>query len=227
MTVRLEFVTSRHELMRAFGASPRRLPREFLEEIRALESSYLASDDPREQSGFGGGPERWKVERGPILEAVQKSGTFLDVGCANGYLLECLVAWAATERGIRLLPFGVDINPGLIAKATKRWPGVADHFWVANAWDFKPPRTFDFVYSLIDNVPEDFVLPYVTRLMDRMVTPGGRLILGAYGSKSRDSAPADVAKLLKRHRFPVIGESEGGTMTRGRGPVTRFAWLAA
>ena len=61
---------------------------------RALEDAYLRSDDPIRQSGFGGGAERWRAERSPILEAVDGDGDLLDIGCANGYLAECLVEWA-------------------------------------------------------------------------------------------------------------------------------------
>jgi hypothetical protein len=69
-----------------------RLPEAFLRDLKALELAYLKSDDPIEQSSFGGGKERWRAEREPILEAIAASGDLLDVGCANGYLLECLVA---------------------------------------------------------------------------------------------------------------------------------------
>ena len=77
----------------------RQLPERFLRELEALESSYLSDDDPIRQSGFGGGPERWRSEREPILEAIEGNGDILDIGCANGYLLECLMIWGR-ERGL-------------------------------------------------------------------------------------------------------------------------------
>ncbi len=79
------------------------LPPDFRARARSLEAAYLESDDPIRQSGFGGGPERWRAERQPILDAVEGDGDLLDIGCANGYLLECLVAWGA-ERGLALTP---------------------------------------------------------------------------------------------------------------------------
>jgi hypothetical protein len=45
--------------MRAQGL----LPGKFLERLAALEVSYLAEGDPIRQSGFGGGPRRWRAER--------------------------------------------------------------------------------------------------------------------------------------------------------------------
>ena len=203
-----------------------RLPQDFVERLWALEEVYLSHDDPMMQSGFGGGSRRWREERMPILDAVDRDGTFLDVGCANGYLLESLVAWASQKKRWALFPYGVDINPGLVVEAMRRWPGVADHFWVANAWDFQPPLKFDFVYTVADCVPESFFPAYVSRLLDRMVKPGGRLIVGHYGSRTLDDDPMDVAAVLADHRFPVAGSMQAGKMRFRDGPVARFAWVA-
>lgn len=161
-----------------------RLPDAFLRSLAALENSYLESDDPIRQSGFGGGPVRWRQEREPLLAAVDRDGDFLDAGCANGYLLECLVVWAA-ERGITLTPHGVDAGARLIALARQRLPRHAANFHIANLWAWQPPRRYRYVYTLIDCVPDEHGQEYVRRLLDRAVEPGGRLIIGDYGSRSR------------------------------------------
>src|SRR6266436_5000040 len=80
---------------------------------RDFRRRYLASDDPWRQSGWGSTPERWRLAREVILSAVERSGTFVDIGCANGLLLECLIAWA-TERGVVIEPHGIDLVPELI-----------------------------------------------------------------------------------------------------------------
>src|SRR4051812_33018335 len=67
----------------------------------ALASAYLGEDDPRWGSGFTGDAELWRQAREGVLDGVERDGTFLDVGCANGHLIESLHAWAA-ERGIHL-----------------------------------------------------------------------------------------------------------------------------
>jgi hypothetical protein len=185
------------------------LPDDYLQLIRSLEEYYLQSDDPIRQSGFGGGAERWREEREPILNAVQASGDFLDMSCANGYLLECLMAWASS-RSLQLIPYGVDIGPRLIALARQRFPSFADHFFVANAWDWQPPRQFQYVYTLHDNVPETYLARYVQRLYDNVVASGGRLILGAYGSRSRQLPPKDVEAFLNLSGFSVTGSAWGG-----------------
>ena len=80
------------------------LPKSFLDEVRSLEHHYLQHSDPILQSGFGGGPERWRRERGIVLDAIDEDGDLLDVGCANGYLLECLAEWGR-DKGVALAPF--------------------------------------------------------------------------------------------------------------------------
>ncbi|MEH1924917.1 hypothetical protein [Nostoc sp.] len=49
-----------------------------------IEVTYLSSENSYQQSGWGSTPERWQFARKLILKAVNKSGTFLDLGCANG-----------------------------------------------------------------------------------------------------------------------------------------------
>ena len=197
------------------------LPVAFLDHLRALEGSYVRETDPVRQSGFGGGPERWCMERELILDAVPDEGDFLDVGCANGDLLECLVTWGQ-DRHVRLTPYGVNFGCTLIALAKKRLPQYAAHFWVANAWDWIPPRRFHYVYSLYDWVPEELLPAYICRLLTRYVETGGTLIMGAYGSSSKQEAARDIATDIAAAGFRVAGSSSRGAL-----PVSRVAWIRA
>jgi SAM-dependent methyltransferase len=190
----------------------------FAEEKRVLEEEYLRHDDPIRQSGFGGGAERWRAERAPILDAVDRDGDLLDVGCANGYLLECLVAWAR-ERGRAIVPYGVDFSKKFVTLARRRMTAYASHFWGENAWEWTPPRRFRFVYALLDSVPAELMGEYARRLFDRCVESEGRMIAGHYGSRHRNEAPVDVAALLTSARLPVSGSATGGDPV-----ITRFAW---
>ena len=187
--------------------------------MQRLEDSYLASDDPLHQCGFTGGSVRWRQEREPILEAIEDDGDLLDACCANGYLLECLVAWGRI-RGREITPFGIDQGARLIALACARLPGLADHFQVTNAWDWCPPRRFRYVYALWDCVPEDYLHEFVGRLLVRTVAAGGRLILGAYGNRSRGEQPFDVGVYLRAAGYRVRGTACGGDPI-----VSRFAWI--
>src|ERR1041384_5448766 len=79
----------------------------------ALAQAYLAEDDPRWQSGFDGDAELWRQARELVLDAVPHAGSFLDVGSANGHLMECLETWA-WERALRLDVHGLELNEDLI-----------------------------------------------------------------------------------------------------------------
>lgn len=195
------------------------LPDQFLQQLAELEASYLQRQDPIEQSGFGGGAARWRAEREPILDAITTDSDFLDVGCANGYLLECLVRWGR-ERGVLINPFGLDQGQHLVELARERQPTLADHFFVGNAWDWNPPRRFDAVYTLLDQVPLEFLPAYLWRLHDDLLTHGGRLVAGDYGSRSRGVPARDVAAIMQAAGFTIAGSAEGGNLG-----VARFAWV--
>lgn len=199
--------------------SARELPPAFLRELADLEAAYLRADDPIRQSGFGGGAERWRAEREPILDAIETDGDILDIGCANGYLLECLAGWGR-ERGLHLTPYGLDHGESLIELARRRLPAYADNFYVANAWDWQPPRRFRYAYMLYDCVPLDYLAEWIRGALERIVAPGGRLILGAYGSRSRGTPPFDIAGSIESAGLRV-----GGTATGGEPPITVFAWI--
>ena len=195
------------------------LPAESLEKLRRLEKAYLAETEPTRQSGFLGGEARWRPERELILKAVDADGDFLDIGCANGYLLECLTKWAL-EKGISLTPFGVDQGVGLVELARKRLPQFASNFWAANAWDWVPPRRFRYVYTMTDLVPERLLKDYLLRVKDQFIEEGGRLIVGGYGSYSRNQPAPDITAILRGFGFPVAGSA-----TCGHLPISHAAWV--
>jgi hypothetical protein len=197
------------------------LPEAFLDSLRELERAYLAQDDPIRRSGFSGGAERWRAEREPILEAVGGDGSFIDIGCANGYLLECLVQWAS-RRGLTLTPHGLDIGPKLVAEARRRLPLHAANIHAGNAWDWSPPRRYRYVYMIYDCVPESHLGRMVARLVGEFADSGGTVILGAYGSRSDATPPFDIAGFLRAEGFAVAGTAYGGDPM-----VTAFAWIQA
>src|SRR5436309_694397 len=82
---------------------------------------YLGAGTPWGQSGRSGDAGSWEVARGLLVDAVDRSGTFLDVGCASGYLMECLVRWGR-GKGIEVEPYGLDIAPELAELARGRLP---------------------------------------------------------------------------------------------------------
>ncbi|GHO85518.1 class I SAM-dependent methyltransferase [Dictyobacter formicarum] len=148
-----------------------------------LETAYLAGTHPWQQSGVGLRTPRsvdyWETLRRPIADCITSSSIFLDVGCANGYLLECILRWTH-ERGLLIDPYGLDFSEKLVALAQARLPQYADHIFLGNAWEWSPPRKFDFVNTLLDYVPDELQEAFVHRLLERYVQPGGRLLVAEY-----------------------------------------------
>ena len=115
--------------------------------------AYLAGDNPRAQSGHSGDAQRWEGARRLLLDAVDPSGTFLDIGCANGHLFECVDAWA-TEDGIDLEPWGLEISAELAELARRRLPHWRDRIAVGNALDWRPAKQFTYVRTNLDYAPD-------------------------------------------------------------------------
>src|SRR3989454_4025549 len=142
-----------------------------------LRPAYLAATTPQAQSGFSGGPLAWEQARGLIADGIDRNGTFLDVGCANGLLMETMVRWCAA-KGIAIAPYGLDIVTELAALARSRLPRWAERIFVGNALTWKPPRRFDFVRTGLEYVPPRRRRELVARLLRDVVASDGRLILG-------------------------------------------------
>jgi SAM-dependent methyltransferase len=147
----------------------------------ATQEAYLSYENPRAQSGHSGDEARWHFTRVlMVLEAIHKDGTFLDVGCANGYLVECLLrlvegSWLKVEF------YGLDISEGLIDLARSRLPEQAGRFFAANAVTWTPDRHFDFVHAHeISYAPRNRERQFFEHLLNDYLNPGGRLIIGPW-----------------------------------------------
>jgi SAM-dependent methyltransferase len=189
---------------------------------RLLETSYLRDGTPRGGSGFGGTAAAWQAQRAHLCQAIDRDGSFLDVGCANGHLLESMVAWCA-KRGIRLEPSGVDLSAGLVAEARRRLPQWADRIWVGNALDWTAPdgRRFDFVHTLLDLVPAARLEQMLRHQLEHLVAAGGRLLVSSYVPAGDRSRHAD--QVLRRLGFRVDGIS--GPAGPGGQAVAPTAWI--
>jgi SAM-dependent methyltransferase len=164
---------------------------EFFAREQALhEAKYLAGTNPRQQSGFGRDARDWERFRRPVVAPIDSDGSFLDVGCANGLLMESVFAWAR-EDGHRVEPFGLDISEKLAELARRRLPRWRDRIFVGNALHWEPPARFDFVRTELVYVPPWRRREYAERLVARVVAPGGRLIICSYGSSRPEGARAE------------------------------------
>ncbi|GAB1510770.1 class I SAM-dependent methyltransferase [Actinophytocola sp. KF-1] len=177
----------------------------YADNVRVLEPAYLRGTTPQAGSGFGGDAARWRARRGMIVDGVHRSGTFLDVGCANGLLMESVREWAA-ERGLVIEPYGIDLAPRLVDLARQRLPRWADRIEVGNAIDWEPAdgRRFTFVHVLLDAVPRHR-RPDLVRHALTLVEPGGRLLVSHYAGGTGDRRAEEH---LRDMGFPVAGAAE-------------------
>jgi SAM-dependent methyltransferase len=185
-------------------------------------AAYPEADNPRAQSGFGGDAARWEAARRPVALAIDRPGSFLDIGCANGHLLECLVEWSPH----RIEPYGLDLAPAVASLARARLPQWADRIFDGNALTWGPATRFDFVRTELVYVPESRRGAYVERLLDVVVEPGGRLIVCGYGSPRSGLVAQPVARLLADLGYqPELAYA--GVAPEGGGAVIEVAALRA
>jgi len=185
----------------------------------ALIDAYLGHADVHRQSGKSGGEASWRWARELILDVFPKHATFLDVGCASGYLMESIQRWGA-ERGIDVEPYGVDISWRIAALAKHRLPQWRDRIFVGNVMDWEPPQRFDIVQIGIDEVPRPRRRELVERVLRRMVAPGGKLVFRA--GRRNDWDPVALLREIGLEPDGIIDSPHPQT-----GEIRRTAWLRA
>lgn len=187
--------------------------------------AYLAAEDPRAQSGSSGDEADWTSKRSLLAEAIVRDGSFLDIGCASGYLMETLTRWCR-DRGRTIEPYGLDIAPALADLARRRLPHWADRIFVGNAIDWTPPHRFTFVRTGLEYVPPQRQRALVERLLGEVVAPGGRLIIGVYSEEHAHlrTAPADEDRVAQ-WGFTIAGRTERPHLHDSRLAYHAF-WIA-
>jgi hypothetical protein len=172
------------------GASTEQDSAWFRAETEFHERLYLRGTNPRQQSGFGRDERDWERFRRPIVAAIARNGTFLDVGCANGLLMEDVHRWAH-EDGYIIEPYGLDISEKLVALACRRLPQWHERIYVGNALYWRPPFRFDYVRTELVYVPAHRRREYVEQLLSDVVAPNGYAILCSYGSSRPEGIRAE------------------------------------
>ena len=158
--------------------------------------AYLSAPSAEGGSGSSRDARGWEYARSLLADAVCATGqSFLDVGCANGHLMESMAAWAGVE------PYGLEISPELAELARRRLPQWADRIWVGNALGWTPPRRFDVVRTGLEYVPP----PRRRELVEHLLGFCDRLIIGVH-NEERDTP--GLAATVEGWGFEITGSSE-------------------
>ena len=157
--------------------------------------AYLGAETPAGGSGSSRDAAGWEYARSLIAEAVEPGQSFLDVGCANGHLLESMAAWAGAE------PYGLEISPELAALARRRLPQWADRIWVGNAAEWVPPRRFDVVRTGLDYVPT----PHRRELVEHLLGFCDRLVIGVHNEERYEPR---LEETVSAWGFTIAGRAE-------------------
>lgn len=128
----------------------------------------------------------WERDRRFIADAINKDGSILDYGSANGFLLRSLQEWS----NHKLDPYGVDTNKEALKEAKNLFPQLKNHFLTPEeakrAKEF--PQQFDSVYWAVgDNL--DFEKSEDMDWFGENLTnakEGGRFIVGFYDTKENN-----------------------------------------
>ena len=158
--------------------------------LAVIEPAYLGATTDQMGSGHSGSPEEWEASRSLVMDAIDHSGTFLDVGCANGLLMASVERWSR-HRGLAVEPYGVEISARLADLARERYPVWRERIWTANADGWRPPMRFDYVRTGLEYVPRRRREGFVRHLLEQAVAPGGRLIVGKNNENREESGIAE------------------------------------
>ena len=144
-----------------------------------------------------------------------RPGTFLDIGCASGYLMECMAEWCTACE-----PYGLDIAPELVELARQRLPRWSERIFAGNAMTWQPPIRFDVVRTGLEYVPARRRRDLVARLLHDVVGERGRLIIGVY---SEEVDRRTTERELAAWGFAIAGRTE--RMHNDPRLVYRAVWI--
>ncbi len=211
----------RLDLALAQGATDEKYWYESVEEL--IGDAYLGSADPRAQSGKSGDELEYRWSRELILDALPEPGRpcrVLDVGAANGYLMESLARWGQ-ERGLALEVYGLEISWRLVALARSRLPEHAGRIELGNVMEHEPVRRYDLVHTALDYVPLARRRESIERVFEKFLAPGGRVVLRPERVRL---GTADLVEQVEE-----LGLRVGGVLERrhpSSGVLRRGVWLS-
>ena len=171
---------------------------------------------------------QWTKIRSFISKSINKDGKFLDIGCANGFLLRCLQEWC----DYKIEPYGIDKNRDSIKQAKELFPLQRKNFIVKDLFELAKsgledlskhglPARYDFIYwnvwdtiKFADQKEVDLVKKFL-----EAVSPDGRLVLGFYNNDNKQNME-DMKKIKK---LEEKGFNFSGVLDNGLNDI--IAWI--
>lgn len=165
--------------------------------------------DLLDNCSFAGTFSAWEDRKAFLAKGINRQGTFLDIGCGNGFLLRCLQEWSEYE----LSPYGLDVNAAYIQKAKQLFTAQPENFMMLDSRDIQKmafmgfPNQFDFVYasSIWRGTENEQIKRFAS-----LVKSGGRLLIGFYDDDRTRNNNARKAFIRAGVRF-------SGTVTNSLG----------
>jgi hypothetical protein len=118
-----------------------------------LEAAYIeAGDGPRGSGSGHASVGDWRAKRQHLSAPMDRDGSWLDVGCANGFLMATLPSWCA-ERDVNIEPYGLELLPRVADLARALQPELVGRIWTGSVMQWTPPRRFSYVTAIEDQVP--------------------------------------------------------------------------
>ncbi len=171
---------------------------------------------------------QWTKIRSFISKSINKGGKFLDIGCANGFLLRCLQEWC----DYKIEPYGIDKSRDSIKQAKELFPLQRKNFIVKDL--FKLPKSgleevsrlglptkYDFIYwNVWDTIK--FVNQKEVDAVKKMleaVSANGRLVFGFYNNDNKQNME-DMKKIKK---LEEKGFNFSGVLDNGLNDI--IAWI--
>jgi 2-polyprenyl-3-methyl-5-hydroxy-6-metoxy-1,4-benzoquinol methylase len=173
-----------------------------------IDESYIRHTEPWKQAGFMMTEEDWVTCRKPVADCIQKSGTFLDINCSNGYFLESILKWTAS-RGLSITPYGIDLSAKLIALAKARLPKYADNLVVGTAPHWTAPTQFDYVRTELAYALEEAQEQYLHKVFSSYVAPEGNVILTEYRTKKESPKTPWMDEKVRKWDFDIVYQTSG------------------
>ena len=103
-----------------------------------------------------------------LVDAFDHDGSWLDVGCANGLLMETLTM-RAREKGLQVKPYGFALSPRIAEVVRRRLQHSSDRISTGNVMTWEPQMPFDYITVIADSVPATARHDLVERLITRFL----------------------------------------------------------